>query len=122
MVVTPWRPTIAVLSPNTATLALRRKRSTRSPTSSRTTPSHLRLGQAGCRRRARTRRSPAALFVPRHGPDDWNGQVAKPARVSTASVPELRVTAHGFSLHASVRWRDDQRKEPSSSLYHSAGH
>src|SRR5262249_14944941 len=91
MGVTPWRPTIAVLSPNTATLALRRKRSTRSPTSSRTTRSHLRLGQAGCRRRARTRRSPAALFVPRHGSDDWNGQVAKPVRVQSR---ELRVTAH----------------------------
>src|SRR5262245_4826111 len=29
----------------------------------------------------------------------------------TASVPELRVTAHGFNLHAAVRWRADQRKE-----------
>ena len=29
----------------------------------------------------------------------------------TASAPELRVNAHGFSLHAAVRWRADQRKE-----------
>ena len=29
----------------------------------------------------------------------------------TASIPELRVNAHGFSLHAAVRWRADQRKE-----------
>src|SRR5215831_15883847 len=112
MVVTPWRPTIAVLSPNTATLALRRKRSTRSPTSSRTTRSHLRLGQAGSRRRARTRRSPAALFVPRHGPDDWNGQVAKPARVQSRRPSQsCGSPRNGFSLHAAVRWRDDQRKE-----------
>ena len=27
------------------------------------------------------------------------------------STPELRVNAHGFSLHAAVRWRADQRKE-----------
>ena len=27
------------------------------------------------------------------------------------SIPELRVNAHGFSLHAAVRWRADQRKE-----------
>jgi hypothetical protein len=27
------------------------------------------------------------------------------------SAPELRVNAHGFSLHAAVRWRADQRKE-----------
>jgi len=27
------------------------------------------------------------------------------------SGPELRVNAHGFSLHAAVRWRADQRKE-----------
>jgi hypothetical protein len=26
----------------------------------------------------------------------------------TASTPELRVNAHGFSLHAAVRWRADQ--------------
>jgi len=30
------------------------------------------------------------------------------ARPSTA---ELRASAHGFSLHAAVRWRADQRKE-----------
>src|SRR5262245_5180016 len=29
----------------------------------------------------------------------------------TASTPELRVNAHGFSLHAAVRWRADQRAE-----------
>src|SRR5262245_62858667 len=29
-----------------------------------------------------------------------------------ASAPELRVNAHGFSLHAAVRWRADQRAEP----------
>jgi hypothetical protein len=29
----------------------------------------------------------------------------------TASAPELHVNAHGFSLHAAVRWRADQRKE-----------
>ena len=29
----------------------------------------------------------------------------------TTSAPELRVNAHGFSLHAAVRWRADQRKE-----------
>lgn len=29
----------------------------------------------------------------------------------TASTPEVRVNAHGFSLHAAVRWRADQRKE-----------
>src|SRR5499425_1725190 len=29
----------------------------------------------------------------------------------TASAPELRVNAHGFSLHAAVRWRADQRAE-----------
>jgi hypothetical protein len=29
----------------------------------------------------------------------------------TASAPELRVNAHGFSLHAAVRWRADQRGE-----------
>jgi len=28
-----------------------------------------------------------------------------------ASAPELRVNAHGFSLHAAVRWRADQRAE-----------
>src|SRR5215510_10141221 len=28
-----------------------------------------------------------------------------------ASAPELHVNAHGFSLHAAVRWRADQRKE-----------
>jgi Putative transposase len=28
-----------------------------------------------------------------------------------ASTPELRVNAHGFSLHAAVRWRADQRAE-----------
>jgi len=28
-----------------------------------------------------------------------------------ASTRELRVNAHGFSLHAAVRWRADQRKE-----------
>ena len=28
-----------------------------------------------------------------------------------ASTPELRVNAHGFSLHAAVRWRADQRNE-----------
>src|SRR5262245_51363548 len=28
-----------------------------------------------------------------------------------ASTPELRVNAHGFSLHAAVRWRADQRLE-----------
>ena len=28
-----------------------------------------------------------------------------------ASTPELRVNAHGFSLHTAVRWRADQRKE-----------
>ena len=28
-----------------------------------------------------------------------------------ASTPELRVNAHGFSLHAAVRWRADQGKE-----------
>jgi Putative transposase len=28
-----------------------------------------------------------------------------------ASTPELRVNAHGFSLHAVVRWGADQRKE-----------
>jgi len=38
------------------------------------------------------------------------GCKAGPSAV-TASVPELRVTAHSFSLHAAVRWRDDQRKE-----------
>ena len=27
------------------------------------------------------------------------------------SAPELRVDAHGFSLHAAVRWGADQRKE-----------
>jgi hypothetical protein len=27
------------------------------------------------------------------------------------STPELRVNLHGFSLHAGVRWRGDQRKE-----------
>ena len=27
------------------------------------------------------------------------------------STPELGVNAHGFSLHAAVRWRADQRKE-----------
>jgi Putative transposase len=27
------------------------------------------------------------------------------------SSQELRVNAHGFSLHAAVRWRADQRKE-----------
>ena len=27
------------------------------------------------------------------------------------STPELRVNAHGFSLHAAVRWGADQRKE-----------
>ena len=27
------------------------------------------------------------------------------------STPELRVNLHGFSLHAAVRWRADQRKE-----------
>jgi hypothetical protein len=27
------------------------------------------------------------------------------------STPELRANAHGFSLHAAVRWRADQRKE-----------
>jgi hypothetical protein len=27
------------------------------------------------------------------------------------SPPELQVNAHGFSLHAAVRWRADQRKE-----------
>ena len=27
------------------------------------------------------------------------------------SAPELRVNAHGFSLHAAVRWGTDQRKE-----------
>ena len=27
------------------------------------------------------------------------------------STPELRVNAHGFSLHAALRWRADQRKE-----------
>ena len=27
------------------------------------------------------------------------------------SAPELHVNAHGFSLHAAVRWRADQRKE-----------
>ena len=27
------------------------------------------------------------------------------------SIPEMRVNAHGFSLHAAVRWRADQRKE-----------
>ncbi len=27
------------------------------------------------------------------------------------SIPELRVNAHGFSLHAAVRWGADQRKE-----------
>jgi len=27
------------------------------------------------------------------------------------SAPELRANAHGFSLHAGVRWRADQRKE-----------
>ena len=27
------------------------------------------------------------------------------------SAPELRVNAHGFSLHAAVRWRANQRKE-----------
>jgi Putative transposase len=26
-------------------------------------------------------------------------------------APELRVNAHGFSLHAAVCWRADQRKE-----------
>jgi len=30
----------------------------------------------------------------------------------TASAPELRVNAHGFSVHAAVRRRADQRKEP----------
>src|SRR5262249_36061180 len=30
----------------------------------------------------------------------------------TAPAPELRVNAHGFSLHAAVRGRADQRKEP----------
>src|SRR5262245_58470221 len=33
----------------------------------------------------------------------------------TASAPELHVNAHGFSLHAAVRWRADQRKNWSSS-------
>jgi Putative transposase len=28
-----------------------------------------------------------------------------------ASTPELRVNAHGFSLHAALRWRADQRLE-----------
>src|SRR5262247_4801866 len=28
-----------------------------------------------------------------------------------ASAPELRVNAHGFSLHAAVRWGADQRRE-----------
>jgi hypothetical protein len=28
-----------------------------------------------------------------------------------ASTPELRVNAHGFSLHAAVRWRAEQRAE-----------
>jgi hypothetical protein len=28
-----------------------------------------------------------------------------------ASSPDLRVNAHGFSLHAALRWRADQRKE-----------
>ncbi|MBM4264243.1 MAG: hypothetical protein FJ145_22820 [Deltaproteobacteria bacterium] len=27
------------------------------------------------------------------------------------SAPELQVNAHGFNLHAAVRWRADQRKE-----------
>jgi hypothetical protein len=31
--------------------------------------------------------------------------------VAKASAPELRVNAHGFSLHAAVRWRADQRAE-----------
>src|SRR5262249_55419030 len=31
--------------------------------------------------------------------------------VARVSLPELRVNAHGFSLHAAVRWRADQRKE-----------
>jgi hypothetical protein len=31
--------------------------------------------------------------------------------IAGPSAPELRVNAHGFSLHAAVRWRADQRKE-----------
>ena len=31
--------------------------------------------------------------------------------VARASTRELRVNAHGFSLHAAVRWRADQRAE-----------
>ena len=37
------------------------------------------------------------------------------------SAPELRVNAHGFSLHAAVRWRADQRKNWSTSAAISPG-
>jgi hypothetical protein len=40
-----------------------------------------------------------------------SSELAKPAEPSQAVGPELRVNAHGFSLHAAVRWRADQRKE-----------
>src|SRR5262252_10297742 len=40
-----------------------------------------------------------------------------------ASAPELHVNAHGFSLHAAVRWRADQRKELEQlCAHHQAGH
>ena len=46
-------------------------------------------------------------------PTRWpeSAELAKPAEPSQAVGPELRVNAHGFSLHAAVRWRADQRKE-----------
>ena len=51
---------------------------------------------------------PIAL-VPRAGQKMLSVQ-SLPSTV-TASTPEVRVNAHGFSLHAAVRWRADQRKE-----------
>ena len=37
--------------------------------------------------------------------------VCSGAEHSQAVRPELRANAHGFSLHAAVRWRADQRAE-----------
>src|SRR5215469_11152783 len=52
---------------------------------------------------------PRSTLGPRAGQKVLSVQ-SLPSQVRPCA-PELRVNAHGFSLHAAVRWRADQRQE-----------
>ena len=71
------------------------------------------LAEAETRWRARALQAASCTYRIALGPRAGQKVLSLQSRAerSRPSTPELRVNAHGFSLHAAVRWRADQRKE-----------